>query len=183
MKKIIAIAALSAALTTSAFAADNTTYVNIGLGSATYKNTGGFPNPGKFDLGIGYSFTPTLSAELSYHQFGDSTLVDVASGISVTAGVSSFTAAVVGNYPINEQVSLLGKIGFARNKTDLTASLGNVSASASSSKTSLYYALGGEYNINEKYAIRAQYEDFGDIDDSTDPASATAFGISAVVKF
>ncbi|MDQ7003174.1 MAG: hypothetical protein Q9N02_10905, partial [Ghiorsea sp.] len=61
MKKIIAIAALSAALTTSAFAADNTTYLTAGLSSATYKTTGGFPNPGKFELGLGYAFSPTLA--------------------------------------------------------------------------------------------------------------------------
>ncbi|MDQ7004480.1 MAG: outer membrane beta-barrel protein [Ghiorsea sp.] len=182
MKKIIAIAALSAALTTSAFAADNTTYVTAGLSSATYTNTGGFPNPGKVDLGVGYSFTPTLAAELSYHQFGDSTLVVVGVGgsASATASVSSVTAAVVGSYPISDQVSLIGKVGVASNKTDLTT---NVGTSDSSSKTSLYFAVGGEYNISDKYSIRAQYEDFGDIESATDPASATALGISAVIKF
>ncbi len=179
MKKIIAIAVLSAALTTSAFAADNTTYVNIGLGSATYKNMGDLPNPGKFDLGIGYSFTPTLSAELSYHKFGDSTVVYIGSG-SVTVSASSVTAAVVGSYPVNDQVSLLGKIGLASNKADASSTTGS---SASVSKTSLYYALGGEYNINQKYAIRAQYEDFGDFESATNPMSATAFGFSAIVKF
>ncbi|MDQ6980162.1 MAG: porin family protein [Ghiorsea sp.] len=180
MKKIIAIAALSAALTTSAFAADNTTYVTAGLSSATYTNTGGFPNPGKVDLGVGYSFTPTLAAELSYHQFGDSTLVDVLNGVSATASVSSFTAAVVGSYPISDQVSLIGKMGFASNKVDVTSNFG---FSDSLSKTSLYFAVGGEYNISDKYSIRAQYEDFGDIDNSTSPASATALGMSAVIKF
>ncbi len=87
---------------------------------------------------------------------------------------------MVGSYPISEQMSLLGKIGFASNKVDITSNFG---VSASDSKTSLYYALGGEYNINQKYAVRAQYEDFGDLDSGTNPASATAFGISAVVKF
>lgn len=178
MKKIIAIAALSAALTTSAFAADNTVYATVGLGSATFKDTGSFPSPSVFDLGVGYSFTPTLSAELSYHQFGDSTLVVGAN--SATASVSSLTAAVVGSYPISEQVSLLGKIGFASNKLDITS---NIGINFSDSKTSLYYALGGEYNINQKYAVRAQYESFGDIDSSSNPASATAFGVDAVVKF
>jgi opacity protein-like surface antigen len=180
MKKIIAIAALSAALTTSAFAADNTAYVTAGLGSVTYKNAGAFTNPGNFELGIGYTFTPTLAAELSYHKFGDSTLANAQTGASATVSVSSITAAVVGSYPINEQVSLLGKIGFASNKWDLTS---NVGVSGNGSKTSLYYALGGEYNINQNYAVRAQYEDFGDISSGTNPLGATAFGVSAVVKF
>jgi OOP family OmpA-OmpF porin len=181
MKKIIAIAALSAALTTSAFAADNTAYVTAGLGSANFNNNSlGFPNPGKFEFGIGYTFTPTLAAELSYHKFGDSTLTNAQNGVSVTIGSSSLTAAVVGSYPISDQVSLLGKIGFASNKADATS---NTGFSSSISKTSMYYALGGEYNINQKYAVRAQYEDFGDFEDATNPFGITAFGISAVVKF
>ena len=138
------------------------------------------PNPGKFDLGLGYSFTPTLAAERSYHIFGDSTVV-YPNGNSLTASVSSFTAAVVGSYPISDQVSLLGKVGFSSNKVDVTSNVAGVGASLS--KTSLYYALGGEYNINQQYAVRAQYEDFGDFEDATNPMSATAFGISAVVKF
>ncbi len=181
MKKIIAIAALSAALTTSAFAADNTVYATVGLGSANFQNNSlGFPNPGKFDVGLGYSFSPTLAAELSYHTFGDSTLVNAITGVSVTIKSSSLTIGVVGSYPISEQVSLLGKIGLASNKAEASS---NTGFSSSVSKTSMYYALGGEYNINQKYAVRAQYEDFGDFEDAANPFGITAFGINAVVKF
>jgi len=182
MKKIIAIAALSAALTTPAFAG-NDIYATADLSSASYTNVSPFPNPGKFGLGVGYQFTPNVAAEVGYHMFGDSTSVQGA--LSQTIKVSSFTVAAVGSYPLNAQFSAIGKLGMAMNKLNYS---GNFAGSTGSdSKNSLYFAVGGQYNINQQFAVRAQYESFGDFTTKggtgAAQAAASAFGIAGVMNF
>lgn len=182
MKKIIAIAALSAALTTPAFAGNNV-YLTADLSSASYTNMSPFPNPGKIGFGAGYQFTPNVAAEAGYHLFGDSTLVQGA--LSQTAKVSSFTVAAVGSYPNNNQFSAIGKLGLAMNKVSATGNF--VGATGNDSKNSLYFAVGAQYNINQQFAVRAQYESFGDFTTKggtgTAQAAASAFGIAGVMNF
>lgn len=184
MKKIIAVAALFAVLSTSAFAAGNNAYVTADLSKASYTNASPFPNPGKFGIGAGYQFTPNVAAEVGYHMFGDSTLTQGAS--TLTAKVSSLTVAAVGNYPINDQFSAIGKLGVAMNKLSVS---GNFAGAAyTDSKNSLYFAVGGQYNINQQFAVRVQYENFGDFTSkggatSASQAAASAFGIAGVINF
>jgi OOP family OmpA-OmpF porin len=182
MKKIIAIVALSAAITAPAFAADNNAYLTADLSSASYTNVGGFPtNPGKVGIGAGYKFNQNLAGEIGYHKFGDSTLTNGAQ--SSTLKVSSFTAAAVGSYPINTQFSAIGKLGLAMNKGDYTGNLPGVTP-VSSNNTSLYFALGGQFNFNPQFAIRAQYENFGKIANNTPSnAKASALGAALVYNF
>lgn len=184
MKKIIAVAALSAALSTSAFAAGNNFYATADLSSASYTNVGQFKSPGKFGIGAGYQFTPNVAAEVGYHMFGDSTLTQGA--LSQTIKVSSLTVAAVGSYPINNQFAAIGKLGVAMNKLDYTGNFAG--GTGNDSKNSLYFAVGGQYNINQQFAVRAQYENFGDFTTkggagTTAQAAASAFGIAGVINF
>ena len=178
MKKIIAVAALFTVLSTSAFAAGNNAYVTADLSKASYSNASPFPNPKKFGIGVGYQATPNVAAEVGYHKFGDSTVT--AGAVTQTLKVSSLTVAAVGNYPINDQFSAIGKLGIAMNKLSGT---GNYTDSSNS----LYFAVGGQYNINQQFAVRAQYENFGDITSlggsGPGQATASAFGIAGVINF
>ena len=186
MKKIITIAALSAVLSTSAFAAGNNVYITADLSAASYSNaTDGqttFKNPGKFGIGAGYNFTQNVAAEVGYHSFSQSDIV-YTNGTN-SAKASSFTVAAVGNYPINPQFSAIGKLGFASNKMDFTTTVPGLIGS-SHSKTALYFAVGGQYNINQQFAVRAQYENFGNMTNSSTVTnvSASAFGIAGVLNF
>jgi opacity protein-like surface antigen len=189
MKKIIAIAALSAALSTSAFAAGNNAYVFADIGSASFSNTTTgnitFPNPGSFGIGAGYQFNSNVAAELGYTAFGDSSVTVVNTGVTAKLKTSSLHAAVVGTYPFNPQFSAIGKLGVSSNKVDGSNSAG---FAYNASKTSLYYAVGGQYNINQQFAIRAQYENVGKFNTTTptmfgQDMSASTFSIGGVYNF
>ncbi len=178
MKKIVAIAALSAALTTPAFAAGNNAYLFGDLSSASYGNIGGYASPGKIAIGAGLDFTPNIAGEIGLHIFGDSTLTNGFQ--SSTLKVSSFTLAGVGTLPINQQFSAFGKLGLAMNKLEQT---GTLFAPLTSNNTSLYFAFGGQFDLNLQFAIRAQYENFGDLANINQKPNASAIGIAGLVYF
>ncbi len=174
MKKIALVALLSAVIATPALA-DNTGkfYGAVDLGSVSFSNaTGGptgttaFPNPGAFRFAAGYNITPMFAVEAGYAMIGSSTIDSVGIG-QETVKSSSLSVAGVANYAINDTFGVFGKLGFANSKVDYTctANAGFVcgTAAASGSKTALTFGLGGQYNINKQFAIRAQYEDFGKV--------------------
>ncbi len=191
MKKIALVALLSAVIATPALA-DNTGkfYGAVDLGSVSYSNANGgptgttaYPNPGAFRFAAGYNITPMFAVEAGYAMIGNS-IIDSNLGGGVTAQetlkTSSLQVAGVANYAINDTFGVFGKLGFANTKVDatLTSNVG-VNASASGSKTALTFGLGGQYNINKQFAIRAQYEDFGKVTVGTG-ANAGDVGIKMV---
>jgi OmpA-OmpF porin, OOP family len=178
MKKIAFVALLSACIATPALA-DNTGkfYGAVDLGSVSFSNaTGGptgttaFPNPGAFRFAAGYNITPMFAVEAGYAMIGTSQIDSVnfagIAGVTATETVKSSSVQIAGvaNYAINDTFGVFGKLGFANSKVDYagTTNIG-VTASASGSKTALTFGLGGQYNINKQFAIRAQYEDFGKV--------------------
>ncbi len=194
MKKIALVALLSAVIATPALA-DNTGsfYGAVDLGSVSFSNATSqfsntsFPNPGAFRLAGGYNITPMFAVEAGYAMIGDSKITSVAGAATVTETLktSSLQVAGVANYAINDAFGVFGKLGFANTKVDYTASVvggtfvAGVVTAASGSKTNLTFGLGGQYNINKQFAIRAQYEDFGKVTVGTG-ANAGDVGIKMV---
>lgn len=177
MKKIAIVALLSTAVMSSAaFAADQGGFVAADLGQVNYSNAtsqfsgASFGNPGTIMLGGGYRFNQNLAVEAGYSIIGDSTITTVAGGTATEKlKASSFQVAAVGTFPINNQFSVFGKLGVANTKIDYTATatgatfVPSVAQAASASKTNLMFALGAQYNINQHWGIRAQYQDFGKV--------------------
>lgn len=174
MKKIAIVALLSACVATPALADNSGFYGAVDLGSATFSNalggpksTTSFPNQPSARLAGGYNVSSMFAVEAGYARFGGSTIIAVAPGIgnaNQTLSPSSVYFAAVGNYPINETFSLFGKLGLANSRIgySYTDTLGN-SSSQVGSNTNLMYGIGGQYNINSKWGIRAQYENFGKV--------------------
>ncbi len=175
-KKILAVAIL-AAITAPAMA-DNTGkfYIAGDYGTTSWTNNSLFPTPGNLTLAGGYNFSSQLAAEVGYTMFGDSTLTGP--GGSATIKTSSFYAAAVGSFPINDQFSLFGKLGITSNKLDVTGVL-----PFSESKSGLMYGLGASYNLSGQTSLRAQYVSFGDYDSSTAPLKASIFSIGVAYTF
>ncbi len=173
MKKITIVALLSVCVATQALA-DNadTFYVAVDRGQASFSNamvsinsTVAAPNPGAMRIAGGYNINSMFAVEAGYVKFGDSTYITTVSGVgsaNETLSSSSFQVAAVGTYPINAKFSLFGKLGFANNKINYSYSdtLGGTN-NGSGTKTDVMYGIGGQYNINSKWGIRVQYEDFG----------------------
>jgi len=177
VKKITIAILLSAFAAAPVFAADQGAYIAVDLGQVSYSNaTSQFsganaPNPNAIILGGGYHFSQYMGVEADYSIIGDSSITTVAGAASATEKLktSSFQVAAVGTFPINNQFSLFGKLGLANTKIDYTLTpgpgtiiVGGVTAT-SGSKTNLMFALGAQFNINQHWGIRAQYQDFGKV--------------------
>ena len=177
MKRIASALLLSVAISAPAFAANEGGYVAVDAGQVNYSNatstTGtnaSFPNPKTFRFGVGYHFNQFVGVEAGYSVIGDSTITTVGTGLTVTetAKASSYGVAAVGTYPINEMFDVFAKVGAATLKGDYTGSATNgVTASGSASKTTLMFGVGAQYNFNQHFGVRVQYEDLGKTDDIT----------------
>lgn len=178
MKKIATALLLSTAISAPALAADQGAYVNADLGQANFSNatsqfsTTKFGNPGSITIGGGYHFSQNVGVEAGYSIIGDSTITTNAGGGASTGEklkTSSMQVAAVGTFPINDKFDLFGKLGVANTKIDYSAIAAggtfvpSVAQTASASKTNLMFGIGGQFNINKRFGIRLQYQDFGKV--------------------
>jgi len=165
MKRIAITALLTALVAAPAFGADAGAYVAADLGLAIYgdaKVTGGggesYESPAFIRVAGGYNFTPYLGVEAGYSVFGDSTAEY--SNATTTLATSVFQLAAVGTYSFNK-FAVFGKLGMASISVKESGTGAAAVLSGSGTTTNLMFGVGGQFNFNRHWGIRAQYEDFG----------------------
>jgi OmpA-OmpF porin, OOP family len=128
----------------------------------------------------GYQFAPMWGAEISYAIYGKESAGTLGS-LSVDWQFSGFQVSGIGTFPLSNEFSLIGKLGVARTKIELTS--GGVSNSASS--TNLAYGIGAQYDFTKSVAVRAEYEDLGTVGDvnTTGTSKDTLLSAGVVLKF
>lgn len=202
MKKILSAVLLATAVATPALAADKGAYVNIETGQVSYGDftsqfsTTKFANPGSLTFGGGFHFNQNLGVEGGYSIIGDSIITTIPSNVpsaTITEKLktSSLQVAAVGTYSINERFDVFGKLGLASTKIDYTASVTNATFTAGTitystvSKTNLMFGIGGQFNINKHFGIRAQYQDLGTIRSpgTTKDIKTTIISVGGVYNF
>jgi len=145
MKKIAIAVLLSAFVAAPAVAADTGFYAGVQLGSAN-KSVGGVSETNSaFGVFGGYSFNPNVAVELGYTDLG-----------TAASSIIKFTAlevSAVGTLPINDQISIFGKLGMA-NTTEKGLGL-------TGTRTAPTYGLGGQFNVNPNIGIRLGWEHYG----------------------
>jgi OOP family OmpA-OmpF porin len=172
MKKIV-FALITAAAAMSAAQAQQLPRGYVGAGVATADRSDTVPgatnaSEGKYKAGGklygGYEFNQTWGVEAGYTEFGKKNQDFTANGVNdraQTKGHSVYLAAKA-TAPINERVSVYGKLGVANNKRELTTNnIVNAGLNQDVSKTEAYGAVGLQYNINEQVALTAEYERYG----------------------
>ena len=124
---------------------------------------------------FGIQVNPNLGLESSYSNYGTINANEVYLGtpISYSASASGFLFSAVGSLPISDTFALTGKLGIAltEGKESASAPCAGCAISTSASNTTVAYGVGMRYNINKTVAVRAQYEDLGNI-----KASSTGTG-------
>ncbi len=125
----------------------------------------------------GYKFNQNMAVEGSYADFGeltiDSNVTSPFTGtIHTTWEAQTLAVAGVGILPLAYSMELFGKIGVHYWDVDLqsTASAGGGAGSASESDngTSLLFGVGAGYNLNNNFALRAEWERYDNVgDDNT----------------
>jgi opacity protein-like surface antigen len=146
-------------------------YATADLGMVNYSNTASaydksaLPNPLVLQLAGGYRYNQYWAAEAGYSLIGDSVTKSTGTVVlNETLKNKVVHIAAVGTYTISSKFDVFGKLGLANTAFDYTYSRSTqvaTSGSGSATKTNLMFGLGAQYNINKRYNIHAQYENFG----------------------
>lgn len=169
MKKIAFITLLAAFAAAPAVAADF--YAGVKLGQANYNYSNLTKNnPTGFGVFGGYTINQNFAVEAEYIDLGS----------IAAAGLSSKTDAwgvsAIGSYPINEQFSVFGKLGFARSTMKQTPAY-------TAKNTSATYGLGGQYNASQSVGVRFGWERYKVGDARTNTAGVNLYSVAGVFKF
>lgn len=112
----------------------------------------------------GYNLNKNLAVEGGYTDFGSTDYnysVGAANG-HIDSKSHSFYLAGKGSVPINQQLSVFGKLGVAYNKNEVHGTgLAAPYAAGDNNRTNLYASVGGEYALNEKVSVSLEYEHYG----------------------
>lgn len=168
MKKLIFALIAAATAMGTAQAAAPVPYVGVGIASAdhnfklsgaTKTDSDGFKASGK--IFGGFEIDQTFGVEAGYthfrhaeHSFNTGNVA----GRATSRGESYYVAGKA-TAPINEQVSVFGKLGAAYNKRELSSTV--AAYNLDDSKTQVYAAVGVQFKLNQKVALIAEYERYG----------------------
>jgi len=126
-----------------------------GQGSQTYSSTG-------YKLYGGYGFTKNFGVEVGYVDFGSASTPNF-HGLPVNATSIQPSAAYVAataTLPLNDQFSLLAKVGASFNHLKVDTIYSGI---FSQNKTTALLGVGASYSINKNLILVAEYEDFGKV--------------------
>ena len=175
MKKIAAVALLSALIAAPVVAQDM--YIGANLGSAQIDVTG-FDASTAFSVLGGYTISSNFAVEVAFVNFGS---VDLPLGKKVES--SALSVSGVGSYPLSDEAFLIGKLGLASTNLKQT----NV---PSESNTGLTYGIGAQFNFDKQIGIRAGYDVYKvgnvvtyKVGDAVVTEDETVMSLGAIFKF
>ncbi|HEU5435531.1 MAG TPA: outer membrane beta-barrel protein [Telluria sp.] len=177
MKQVVLLlAALAAA---PAFAQNVYVTGSVGQASQRISFDGESANENKVgaSVAVGYRFTPTFSIEGGYATFGKVSDSDSSSQASIKS--DAIYAAVVGTFPVSPKVSLIGKLGVARGKSEMYVASGTFSANIDQNKTGAMFGFGAAYAVTPSLAVVTEFQHFGktlDLDGVAVKASLVSVG-------
>ena len=178
MKKIALSALLCGFIATPALAEKfSPVYVEAGLGHAVYTDR---KSPNVARIAAGVRFTPMVAAEIGFSSFNYS-VISMKPDSNFTFRASSVQAALVGNYPVNQEFDFIAKFGIDRNTTKISTQV--PAASATQSNRNWFYSFGGEYHINKSFSLRGTYDDYGFFIDGPTTVPVTAFSLALHYNF
>ncbi len=111
--------------------------------------------------GLGYQFVPNFGAELSYGYYGKQSLGMLGGTAMGDWKASGFELSGVGTFPVSGPFAVIAKIGIAPTTYERTG------ISRSVTTTNLAWGAGVRYSFNADFAVRALYEDLGNVGDVT----------------
>lgn len=167
MKRIIAAVALLAA---AAGASAEGFYTGLQVGQSRYETTcdevsgAGITCDNKGNawkaLG-GYRFHPNVAAEVSYADLGEAKATGPAG--SITASSTAFDLSAVASFSPVNRLSLHGRAGIYRAKTEVRASTVTFSGSDSDTNVGAVYGVGVSFDVTRRLTARAEWQRYNDV--------------------
>lgn len=153
------------------------------LSSSLDKNDTGYK------VQLGYQVNPYFAVEGGYVNLGKANYRASFTGGTANAEVKAdgWNIAALGIYPFNDQFSIFGKLGVIDAKVTASATAtgpaGSATASDSSTKLKPNYGIGAMYNVTKAVAIRAEYERFNKLGNSSTTGEANIDLLSLGVSY
>ena len=105
----------------------------------------------------GYKINRNFAAEVGYTDLGKITVS--VPGVSADIKAQVFELVGVGAYPINQQFSVYGKLGFYHGESKLSGTVAGLgSGSAKETNTDLTYGVGVQFNFNPQLGVRGEWQ-------------------------
>jgi OOP family OmpA-OmpF porin len=104
----------------------------------------------------GYKFHPNIAVEGGYAPLGETSATFGSS--KLTAEANAWDIVGVGSWPLGNNFSILGKLGFY----NAEVKLGGV-ASGKKTTTDLTYGLGGQYDFNRNLGLRLEWNRYSKV--------------------
>ncbi len=104
----------------------------------------------------GYKFHPNIAVEGGYSPLGETSASFP--GGSFTAEANAWDIVGVGSWPLGNNFSILGKLGFY----NAEVKLGGV-ASGKKTTTDLTYGIGGQYDFNRNLGLRLEWNRYAKV--------------------
>jgi len=120
----------------------------------------------------GYKFHPNIAVEGGYAPLGE-TSASVGGLGSVTAEANAWDIVGVGSWPLGNNFSILGKLGFYNAEVKLGGLV-----SGKKTTTDLTYGIGGQYDFNRNLGLRLEWNRYSKVKapDATSGAVAVSGG-------
>ena len=135
----------------------------------------------------GYKFNSNIAAEVGYSDLGKVKASGVVLGLPASAEwkATVWDFSAVGMLPINNQFSVLGRLGVTSWSIDLNLNVSGVPGSESASGTDMTYGLGVQWDINNQFGLRAEWQQYSSLGDdaTTGQSDVEVIGVSALMKF
>jgi OOP family OmpA-OmpF porin len=101
----------------------------------------------------GYQFSRNLAVEGGYAPLGE------VSGANATLETNAWDLVGVGIWPLNQQFSIYGKLGFYNAEAKLSGV-----ASGNKTTTDLTYGLGGQFNFSRNLGLRLEWQRYSGVE-------------------
>jgi OOP family OmpA-OmpF porin len=156
----------------------------VGLG-ATGINSSFDETDNSFSLLAGYQFNRNFALEGGYIDLGKAKYTSTSSlgNVDASAEVTAWKLSAVGIMPINDAFSVLGKLHVLRSDVKVEASGPAGVASASDNSFDFGLGLGVEYKITSNLAVRANWDQYIKVGDSSTTGESDIRVLSAGLKY
>lgn len=143
-----------------------------------------------YELDLGYRFNKYVGTELGYVDFGNPNynLTRATTGETSVLNVKNkaVVAAVRGFYPVNDKVTLTGRVGAVFVRTSLDRQSASPSDAYTGKDTQVHatYGVGAMYKLNEKVSLTGDVNMYPKITKTNDQATDTnAYMVSVGLQY
>lgn len=204
LAKAAVAASLIVGTVTTAVAQDVPNWIGFSVGNTKFTNGSNIVTPGTNNLSgispqttqnsdsawkiyLGIPFNKNFGLELGYAKLGDQYITGTrgAAAASSRATSTAYLMNLIGNYDINDKLSLLGKAGIHRWGVNDDTTVGGVGATNGADGFDFTYGLGVQYNLNSDVGLRLEWDKVNNMghEGTTGKIDASLISIGVVYKF